>query len=265
MKWFKHDTDALQDAKIEKLVMKYGLEGYGLYFACVELIAAALSADDCSFELEHDEILLAHKFKKTPNKIKEMLAYMLEIGLFQYNDQTKRLMCIQLLKRVDNTMAQNPEIRKIMNNGDFKKLKETLNNLKSFEADKIRTDKNKNRTDTDTEKKLKVAPSVFLTTQETEKIVKQYGKPIYEKAVKKLSQYKESTGKKYKSDYYTILNWVIEEVGGKPKEDLEKKKYPKCPECGKALVNETKNKAPSCYSCGANLAEEDPPFNKNPP
>jgi len=255
VKWFKHDTDALQDAKIEKLVIKYGLEGYGLYFACVELIAASLSADDCSFELEHDEILLAHKFKKTPNKIKEMLTYMVEIGLLQYNDQSKRLMCIQLLKRVDNTMAQNPEIRKIMNNGDFKKLKETLNNLKSFKAEQNRIDKIRTDTDTEIEKKLQVVPSVFLTPQETEKLISKYSKSIYEEAIQKLSHYKESTGKKYKSDYHAILNWVIEEVGGKPKEDLEKKKVPACPKCGKSLANEIKNRSSHCYSreCGADI------------
>ena len=152
MKWFKHDTDALQDAKIEHLIMKFGLEGYGLYFACVELIAASLSSDNCSFELEHNEVLLAHRFKKTPQKIKEMFGFMIEIGLFQYNEESKRLMCIQLLKRVDNTMAQHPEIKKIQNNGNFKKLKETLNDLKSFKADKIRIDKNR----TDTEQKKRV-------------------------------------------------------------------------------------------------------------
>lgn len=149
MKWFKHDTDALQDAKIEKLIMKYGLEGYGLYFACVELIAAGLSVDNCSFELEHDEKLLAHKFKKSPNKIKEMLAFMIEIGLFQYNEDSKHIVCIKLLKRVDNTMSQNQEIKKIQNNGNFKKLKETLSNLKSFKTDKIRKD-----TDTDNLKQI---------------------------------------------------------------------------------------------------------------
>jgi len=200
---------------------------------------------------------------------------MVEIGLLQYNDQSKRLMCIQLLKRVDNTMAQNPEIRKIMNNGDFKKLKETLNNLKSFKAEQNRIDKIRTDTDTEIEKKLQVVPSVFLTPQETEKLISKYSKSIYEEAIQKLSHYKESTGKKYKSDYHAILNWVIEEVGGKPKEDLEKKKVPACPKCGKyksdyhAILNWVieevggkpkedleKKKVPACPKCGKSLANE---------
>lgn len=177
MKWFKHDTDALQDAKIEKLVMKYGLEGYGLYFACVELIAASLSSDDWSrsaskngvnskndrafsersgdeqeviracdaMTLEHDEAILAYRFRKTPQKVKEMLSYMVELGLLQYNEDSKHFACIQLLKRVDNTMAQNPAIKELIKDGNFKKLKETLslasNNFKKLVLEQTRTDK----------------------------------------------------------------------------------------------------------------------------
>ncbi|MCP4649598.1 MAG: DUF4373 domain-containing protein, partial [PVC group bacterium] len=58
MKWFKHDTNALHDAKIEKLIMKYGIEGYGVYFACVEMIAHKLSPKKATFELEHDAEIL---------------------------------------------------------------------------------------------------------------------------------------------------------------------------------------------------------------
>ena len=45
MKWFKHSASARHDAKIEKLIMKHGIAGYGLYFACVEIIADELTTD----------------------------------------------------------------------------------------------------------------------------------------------------------------------------------------------------------------------------
>ena len=196
MKWFKHDTNALQDAKIEKLVMKYGLEGYGLYFACVELIAASLSADDWAVNkgnhgaltkndrtfsewsggeravieacdamtLEHDETILAYRFRKTPQKVREMLNYMVGLGLLQYNEDSKHFACIQLLKRVDNTMAQNPAIKELIKDGNFKKLKETLsmasNNFKKLVLEQKRTDKTRTeeiRTDTDKNIKSEVS------------------------------------------------------------------------------------------------------------
>ena len=45
MKWFMHEGNARSDSKIEKLLIKYGVEGYGLYFYCVEIIAGNLSSD----------------------------------------------------------------------------------------------------------------------------------------------------------------------------------------------------------------------------
>ena len=47
MKWIKHDTNANQDAKLKKLRMKYGLEGYGMYWYCLELIAGFFSTVIC--------------------------------------------------------------------------------------------------------------------------------------------------------------------------------------------------------------------------
>ena len=39
MKWFKHDATAGMDAKLKKLRLRYGLEGYGLYWYLLECIA----------------------------------------------------------------------------------------------------------------------------------------------------------------------------------------------------------------------------------
>ena len=211
MKWFKHVSVALQDAKIEKLMMKYGLEGYGLYFACVELIAASLSSDDwkppvgnhgqitkndrtfsewsggeqevisaCdAMTLEHDEAILAYRFRKTPQKVREMLNYMVELGLLQYNEDSKHFACIQLLKRVDNTMAQNPAIKELIKDGNFKKLKETLSlakrNFKKLALEQKRTDKTRTE-ETRTDKKRidkTIKSEVSSTPPQTPKKTKQ--------------------------------------------------------------------------------------------
>ena len=39
MKWFKHEAAANMDAKLQEVLLDYGLEGYGLYWYCLELIA----------------------------------------------------------------------------------------------------------------------------------------------------------------------------------------------------------------------------------
>lgn len=38
MKWFKHETNAYMNLKLQAVINKFGLEGYGYYWACVELV-----------------------------------------------------------------------------------------------------------------------------------------------------------------------------------------------------------------------------------
>lgn len=39
MKWFKHETDAHSNLKLQNVIDTYGLEAYGYYWMCVELVA----------------------------------------------------------------------------------------------------------------------------------------------------------------------------------------------------------------------------------
>ena len=57
------------------------------------------------------------------------------------------------------------------------------------------------------EKKYEVKAGVFLTSEETDKLIGQFGETGANERIEKLSLYLLSTGKKYKSHYYTILNW----------------------------------------------------------
>jgi hypothetical protein len=133
MKWFKHDGNALSDARIEKIIMKYGIEGYGLYFACIEIVAGALTTDNITFELEHDAEILAYKFKIDTLRVEEMMKYFVHLGLFEYNYVTNKVICGKLAKRLDNTMSQNVEIKKMIGSDEFK---ETLSNFKELEGTK---------------------------------------------------------------------------------------------------------------------------------
>lgn len=54
--------------------------------------------------------------------------------------------------------------------------------------------------------------NVLLTSDEYQKLIDQYGQSHVEKMLDKLSGYKLSKGKTYKSDYGAILQWVVEAV-----------------------------------------------------
>ena len=61
-------------------------------------------------------------------------------------------------------------------------------------------------------KKMHFAEFVSMTNEEYEKLVNTYGKEIADQCIVVLDNYKGANGKKYKSDYRAILNWVITKV-----------------------------------------------------
>lgn len=62
------------------------------------------------------------------------------------------------------------------------------------------------------EEKIHFAEFVSMTNAEFEKLVSTYGKDFADQCIKKLDNYKGSSGKDYKSDYRAILSWVVEEI-----------------------------------------------------
>lgn len=58
--------------------------------------------------------------------------------------------------------------------------------------------------------KIAFREKVSLTQEEYNKILDVYGKIALDWMLDKLNNQKQSTGKNYKSDYHTILNWVVE-------------------------------------------------------
>ena len=116
MKWFKHDTDASNDAKVKKLLIKYGVTGYGIYFHCIELIANDINEHNITFELEHDSEIIADnlKIKGTADKsgieiVEEIMRYIIDLGLFTSQDE--KIFCFKLLKRLDTSMTSSPKFR----------------------------------------------------------------------------------------------------------------------------------------------------------
>jgi len=59
------------------------------------------------------------------------------------------------------------------------------------------------------EKKIEIASAVLMTESEKEKVQDKFGSG-YLWAIETLSNYKQSSGKKYKSDYHAIIGWVFD-------------------------------------------------------
>lgn len=54
--------------------------------------------------------------------------------------------------------------------------------------------------------------NVLLTAEEHQKLIEKHGEPVTTACIEKLDIYKGARGKKYKSDYLAILNWVVDAV-----------------------------------------------------
>lgn len=104
MKWFKHDTDANMDAKLQEVMLDYGLEGYGLYWYCIELIAQNVNGDNLTFELEHDARIIARNTGSTPQKVEQMMTSFVNLGLL--NADNGHVFCLKLASRCDDFTAK---------------------------------------------------------------------------------------------------------------------------------------------------------------
>lgn len=104
MKWFKHDSDAHTDAKLRRVRLKYGMQGYGLYWYCLELIARGVEKHRLTFELEHDAELIAADTGISRELVEEMMRFMASAGLFE--DRGGIITCLKMASRTDEYTAK---------------------------------------------------------------------------------------------------------------------------------------------------------------
>lgn len=119
MKWFKHDSDASTDARIKKLILRYGAEGYAIYFHCLELIAGDISETNVTFELEHDAEIIADNLKikgdsqkSGIDRVNEIMRYIIDLELFTHDNGHIR--CYKMAKRIDSSMTSSVKLRQLI-------------------------------------------------------------------------------------------------------------------------------------------------------
>ena len=94
-----------------------------------------------------------------------------------------------------------------INDNNYPQSKVKKSKVKKSTENNTRKTKNKSQSG-----KVQFAEYVSMTNAEYEKLVSTYGEANTARMIEKLDNYKGATGKKYKSDYRAILNWVTEEV-----------------------------------------------------
>ena len=216
MIWFKHDSNAATDAKIKKLLIKYGAEGYAIYFHCIELIVSDISETNITFELEHDSEIIADDLKirgtsdqSGQDRVNQIMKYIVQVGLFEENQG--RISCYKILKRLDSSMTSNIKMRKMITDGKSNHDK-VMTQHDSVMQDKKRRDKKRREESNTTQKKQSEIKHkygeyehVLLTDKEYKKLEESEIKHLY--WIGKLDEGIEMKGYKYKSHYLAILSW----------------------------------------------------------
>ena len=200
MKWFKHDTAANMDAKLQEVMLDYGLEGYGLYWYCIELIAQRVNVDNLTFELEHDCRIIARNTGSTAQKVEQMMKDFIELGLFC--SENGHVFCLKLADRCDDFT------RKIVNKQQ-KTVKNQSVGLSPSKSDKVRLDKirlDKNIKTLDQLKidreKLEVDSFNHWWKSYPKKVAKQSALKAWQKTIKKMGDEK----------VIDLTNHIVEEV-----------------------------------------------------
>jgi len=147
VKWYKHDANANADAKLKKLRIKYGMEGYGLYWYCLELICDGIDESNINFDLEHDSEIISHDTGIHYERVQEMMSYMVKLELFEMNQGV--VTCMKMAKRLDKSMTSNPKMRQLIDkirNNHAEVMIPSCVSHDSVMQDKTRLDKNKHTT-----------------------------------------------------------------------------------------------------------------------
>ncbi|MGI6602742.1 MAG: DUF4373 domain-containing protein [Saccharofermentanales bacterium] len=102
-----HDVDAFTDHKIIKLRMKFGLEGYGLYWAILEML---FCADGYILPCDEDGLnAIAFHTQCGGNAdamLKQYVSYATEIGLFEMDENGKTFWSPSLIRRMQRLDEQ---------------------------------------------------------------------------------------------------------------------------------------------------------------
>lgn len=230
MQWYKHDTNASSDAKMRKLLLRHGPTGYAIYFHCLELIAGNVDKDNITFELEHDAEIIADnlKVKGTNDKsgveiVNEVMRYIVELGLFEEHDN--RIFGFKLIKRLDSSMTSNPTFRKMI-----QKAKDNHDGVMTPSC-KNRIEKNRKEENIPPKEDKPVKPKSLhpvyqcpMNKTRYETLCEEWGKQVVDSYFKKIMDYCDANGKKYKDYAAAASQWIERDIerGKGPKREVLK-------------------------------------------
>lgn len=224
--YFSHDSNAITDTKILNMRADYGLEGYGLYWAIIEM-------------MRNEEDYMLQKNKNTYRAIKTLTNTTIEIEKYindciedyeLFKQENEKFYSSSLLKRMleyerkreikreNGKLGGRPKKSEIKPNGFENETEKNQNKIKEI---KVKENKIKNNIPVSEDKssptfakaskhKYGKYKNVLLKDEELQSLQGEYQN--WEKLINYLDEYIEMKGYKAKSHYLCIKKWVIDAV-----------------------------------------------------
>lgn len=212
--YFSHDSNAITDTKILNMRADYGLEGYGLYWAIIEMMR---NEEDYKLTLNKNTYRAIKTLTNTTIDIEKFINDCLEdYELFEQDDE--KFYSNSLLRRMQEKEKKSAIAKekacKRWNNNVVAMQQQCNSNANKVNKSKVNKSKiNENKVNKkEQEEKIHFADFVSMTNAEHQKLVSTYGTEFTDQCITVLDNYKGANGKTYKSDYRAILNWVIDKV-----------------------------------------------------
>jgi len=228
VKWIKLSLEIFDDEKI-KLIDAMP-ERDAVFYIWIRLLVLAGKCNEdgkiyLSENIPYTDEMLSTIFNRQINTIRLALDILQKFGMISMNRYQHIL--INNWGKHQNVIALE-DIRE-----------KTRKRVASFRERKKKEDKESNVTET--LPKSIYAESVKLSEKEYKKLIEKYGEKNIKLAIEKLSNYKVANGKKYKSDYRAILNWVMDAIHAQPRA-----RPTICPDCGKEYLGSCCQKPKGC-------------------
>jgi hypothetical protein len=208
--YFPHDTDAMNDEKLEIMQLLYGNDGYAFYFKMLERIyrSADLLLDVSDAETR---LVMIKKCNVDEERFDKMLATALRHGLFDQNafDEFGVVTSKGVIKRSEMVTKKRENMRERyqIKVSDAETREETMS-----ETPQTKQNKTKQKETKQNETKTHYSERVSLSESEYQSLIENYGEAFTRDCIKLLENYKASSGKQYESDFHAMQSWVITRV-----------------------------------------------------
>lgn len=220
--YFSHDSNAKDDPKCMLLIDQLGLEGYGIFWVLIEVLR---EQPEYQYPLNLVPIL-ARRYNTTAEK---MMTVIKNYNLFEFNEENS-FFSLSLNKRMNKVQIGIEQRRNAGLLSAEKRRTQLLGTPVERPLNECSTKKGKEKKGKEIkineikDNKISYSEFVSMKEEEFEKLYSEFGQDAY-KLIEILNNYKGANGKKYKSDYLAIRNWVIERFknNSTPQKNMQQK------------------------------------------